>query len=59
MRSKGRSTACCKGGGKEAAAEKEAREAIAPNVAAHRLENLIGDRPIALAAQQKGGPRAS
>ncbi|WOH67934.1 TAXI family TRAP transporter solute-binding subunit [Bradyrhizobium sp. BWA-3-5] len=44
--------------GKEAAGEKEAREAVALNVAAHRLENLIHDRRIALATQQKEVPRA-
>ena len=44
--------------GKEAAGEKEARDAVALNVAAHRLENLIHDRRIALAAQQKEVPRA-
>ena len=42
---------------KEAAGEKEV--AVALNVAAHRLENLIHDRRIALAAQQRGVPRAS
>jgi hypothetical protein len=35
----------------EIAGEKEAREAVALNVAARRLENLIHDRRIALAAQ--------
>ncbi|WFU18527.1 TAXI family TRAP transporter solute-binding subunit [Bradyrhizobium sp. CB3481] len=44
--------------GKEAAGEKEPRDAVALNVAAHRLENLIHDRRIALAAQQKEVPRA-
>jgi len=44
--------------GKEIAGDKEAREAVALNVAAHRLENLIHDRRIALAAQQTGVPRA-
>lgn len=44
--------------GKEIAGEKEARDAVALNVAAHRLENLIHDRRIALAAQQNGVPRA-
>jgi TRAP-type uncharacterized transport system substrate-binding protein len=42
----------------EVEGEKEAREAVALNVAAHRLENLIHDRRIALAAQQKAVPRA-
>ena len=36
----------------EAAGEKESREAVALNVAAHRLENLVHDRRLALAAQQ-------
>lgn len=40
--------------GKEIEGENEAREAVALNVAAHRLENLIHDRRIALAAQQDG-----
>jgi TRAP-type uncharacterized transport system substrate-binding protein len=44
--------------GKEIAGDKEAREAVALNVAAHRLENLIHDRRIALAAPQNGVPRA-
>ena len=43
--------------GKEATGEKEGREAVALNVAAHRLENLIHDRRIALAAP-KEVPRA-
>jgi TRAP-type uncharacterized transport system substrate-binding protein len=37
---------------KQAAGEEEARDAIALNVAAHRLENLIHDRRLALAPQQ-------
>jgi TRAP-type uncharacterized transport system substrate-binding protein len=41
----------------EAAGEKEGREAVALNVAAHRLENLIHDRRLALAAQQDGIPQ--
>ena len=41
---------------REASGEKEV--AVALNVAAHRLENLIHDRRIALAAQQMGLPRA-
>lgn len=44
--------------GKEAVGDQEAREAVALNVAAHRLENLIHDRRLALAAQQNGLPRA-
>jgi TRAP-type uncharacterized transport system substrate-binding protein len=44
--------------GKEIEGEKEAREAVALNVAAHRLENLIHDRRISLAAQQNGMPHA-
>ena len=44
--------------GKEIAGEKEARDAVALNVAAHRLENLIHDRRLALAAQQNGVPSA-
>jgi TRAP-type uncharacterized transport system substrate-binding protein len=44
--------------GKEIAGEREAREAVALNVAAHRLENLIHDRRIALAVQQNGASRA-
>jgi hypothetical protein len=43
--------------GKEATGEKEARDAVALNVAAHRLENLIHDRRIALAAPNEV-PRA-
>lgn len=39
-----------------AAGDKEA--AVALNVAAHRLENLIHDRRLALAAQQNGVPSA-
>jgi len=39
--------------GKEATGEKEGREAVALNVAAHRLENLIHDRRIALAAPKE------
>ena len=37
---------------KEVAGEKDAREAVALNVAAHRLENLIHDRRILLATRQ-------
>lgn len=44
---------------KEVAGENEARETVALNVAAHRLENLIHDRRLALAAQQNGVPHAS
>lgn len=40
---------------KAAAGEDEARDVTALNVAAHRLENLIHDRRLALATQQ--GPR--
>ena len=38
---------------REVAGEKDAREAVALNVAAHRLENLIHDRRITLAARQE------
>ncbi len=44
--------------GKEIAGEEEARESVALNVAAHRLENLIHDRRLFLAAQQNGVPNA-
>ena len=37
---------------KQANGEEETRDAIALNVAAHRLENLIHDRRLALAPQQ-------
>ncbi len=42
---------------KAAAGEDEARDVTALNVAAHRLENLIHDRRLALASQQGGKPR--
>ena len=42
---------------KEAAGERESRDVIALNVAAHRLENLIHDRRLVLASQQEGTPR--
>jgi hypothetical protein len=42
---------------KEAAGEGETRDAVALNVTAHRLENLIHDRRIALAAQREGAPQ--
>src|SRR6201988_2966623 len=42
---------------KQAAGEEEARDAVALNVAAHRLENLIHDRRLALAQQQGSGAR--
>ena len=42
---------------KQAAGEEESRDAIALNVAAHRLENLIHDRRLALAPQQGGNAR--
>jgi hypothetical protein len=38
---------------KETVGEESARDVVAINVAAHRLENLIHDRRLALAAQQK------
>ncbi len=38
----------------EAFGEQEARDVVAVNVAAHRLENLIHDRRLFLAAQQEG-----
>jgi TRAP-type uncharacterized transport system substrate-binding protein len=41
---------------KEAAGEGAARDVVALNVAAHRLENLIHDRRLALAPQQGGKP---
>ena len=34
--------------------EEETRDVVALNVAAHRLENLIHDRRLLLAAQQEG-----
>ncbi len=37
--------------------EQGARDVVAVNVAAHRLENLIHDRRLALASQQEGEPR--
>lgn len=37
--------------------EQEARDVVAVNVAAHRLENLIHDRRLALASQQESQPR--
>ena len=39
-----------------AAGEDETRDVTALNVAAHRLENLIHDRRLALAARQGGKP---
>jgi TRAP-type uncharacterized transport system substrate-binding protein len=42
---------------KEAAGERESRDVIALNVAAHRLENLIHDRRLVLASQQDVKPR--
>jgi TRAP-type uncharacterized transport system substrate-binding protein len=42
---------------KQAAGEEQAREVVALNVAAHRLENLIHDRRLALASQQADKPR--
>jgi TRAP-type uncharacterized transport system substrate-binding protein len=41
---------------RQAAGEEEARDVIALNVAAHRLENLIHDRRLMLASQQTGTP---
>ena len=41
---------------KQAAGEEEARDVIALNVAAHRLENLIHDRRLMLASQQTRTP---
>jgi TRAP-type uncharacterized transport system substrate-binding protein len=41
----------------QAAGEEQAREVVALNVAAHRLENLIHDRRLALASQQADKPR--
>jgi hypothetical protein len=38
---------------KEASGDEETRDVVALNVAAHRLENLIHDRRLALAAQQE------
>lgn len=43
---------------REVAGEKDAREAVALNVAAHRLENLIHDRRILLAMRQNELPSA-
>lgn len=37
--------------------EQEARDVVAVNVAAHRLENLIHDRRLFLASQQEAKPR--
>ena len=42
---------------KEALGEDEARDVVALNVAAHRLENLIHDRRLILASQQGSKPR--
>jgi hypothetical protein len=42
---------------KEALGEEGAREVVALNVAAHRLENLIHDRRLILASPQGGRPR--
>lgn len=42
---------------REVLGEEEAREVVALNVAAHRLENLIHDRRLVLASQQEGKPR--
>ena len=44
---------------KVAVGEEEARDVVAVNVAAHRLENLIHDRRLALAAQQELQGRAA
>jgi TRAP-type uncharacterized transport system substrate-binding protein len=41
---------------KQAAGEEEARDVVALNVAAHRLENLIHDRRLLFAPQQVGTP---
>ena len=41
----------------QATGEEDAREVVALNVAAHRLENLIHDRRLALASQQANKPR--
>jgi TRAP-type uncharacterized transport system substrate-binding protein len=41
---------------KEAAGEGTARDVVALNVAAHRLENLIHDRRIVVTGQNGGGP---
>ena len=41
----------------QATGEGQAREVVALNVAAHRLENLIHDRRLALASQQADKPR--
>ena len=43
---------------KAATGEEETRDVTALNVAAHRLENLIHDRRLALASQQGSKPRA-
>jgi TRAP-type uncharacterized transport system substrate-binding protein len=42
---------------KEAFGEEETRDTVALNVAAHRLENLIHDRRLALAPQHAGAPQ--
>jgi hypothetical protein len=44
---------------KEAAGEGTARDVVALNVAAHRLENLIHDRRIVVTGQNGGGPRGA
>src|SRR5262245_39880230 len=41
----------------QATGEEQAREVVALNVAAHRLENLIHDRRLALASQQADKPQ--
>jgi TRAP-type uncharacterized transport system substrate-binding protein len=42
---------------RQATGEEESRDVVALNVAAHRLENLIHDRRLALASQQADKPR--
>ena len=42
---------------RQATGEEEAREVVALNVAAHRLENLIHDRRLVLASQRDPKPR--
>jgi hypothetical protein len=42
---------------KEVAGERESRDVVALNAAAHRLENLIHDRRLVLASRHEGKPR--
>ena len=53
----GKSTGCCRRSGKRPPARRNP-EVVALNVAAHRLENLIHDRRIALAASEPDHPAA-